>query len=732
LRNLFKFVSYWNPAITPDASGRATIEFDVPDNLTGWRILAFAVTQDDEMGLGDVNFKVNRPTEIRPVMPNQVVEGDSFKAGFSVMNRTDKLRRLKVDVTVDGPLAPGQESRFSYDLEIAAFKRKSIWVPIKTRGNGKLRFTVDGRDKIDGDSVRHSVPVNKRRSLEVAATYGTTTTDSTSVSIEVPDGIHTDVGYIGAVLSPSVIGNVDGAIRYGRDYPYQCWEQQLSKAILANSYVELKQYLDADTKWPEPGENVARVLSAAANFQAPNGGMVYWVPANAHVSPYLSAYTALGFNWLRKSGHRVPDQVEQRLHQYLLGLLRRDQFPTFYSKGMASSVRAVALAALSESGQINSGDIDRHETHLPEMDLFGKSHFLQAAIKTEGVAASTVNATLDSILGHASQSAGKFQFNEAWDDSYKYLLATPMRANCTILSSLLSVQSESAGGSSIGDIPFKLVRSITQSRGNRDHWENTQENVFCLNALIDYASIYEVDEPAMDIDVRFGDEAIGKIQFLSKTDPMVMLSRDLREGDQGVSSRLEIQKKGQGRLYYSARIAYDLKQDNATRINSGIEIRREYSVERNGKFVLLQSPMDVRRGEVVKVDLFVSVPTARHFVVVDDPVPGGLEPVNTDLATASRVDADKGVFQLAENSWYYKFSNWSYFGRYFWSFYHKELRHDSARFYADYLPAGNYHLSYTSQAIAEGNFTVMPVKVEEMYDPDVYGKGLPAILSVNQ
>jgi len=732
LRNLFKFVSYWNPSITPDASGRATIEFDVPDNLTGWRILAFAVTQDDEMGLGDINFKVNRPTEIRPVMPNQVVEGDSFKAGFSVMNRTDKLRRLKVDVTVDGPLAPGQESRFSYDLDIAAFKRKSIWVPIKTRGYGKLHFTVDGKDKIDGDAVEHSMPVNKRRSLEVAATYGTTTADSASVSVKVPDGIYTDVGYISAVLSPSVMGNLDGAIRYVRDYPYLCWEQRLTKAILANSYVELKEYLDVDTKWPEPEEDVVRVLSAATNFQAPNGGMVYWVPSNAHVSPYLSAYTAIGFNWLRKSGHRVPEQVERRLHQYLLRLLRRDEFPTFYSKGMASSVRAVALAALSEAGQINSSDINRHETHLPEMDLFGKSHFLQAAIKTEGVADSTVNTTLDSILGHSSQSGGKFQFNEAWDDSYKYLLATPMRSNCTILSSLLSVQSESTRGSSIGDIPFKLVRSITQSRGNRDHWANTQENVFCLNALIDYASIYEVDEPAMTIDVWFNDEAIGSTQFSSKADPLVTLSRDLREGDEGLSSKLEIQREGQGRLYYSARIAYDLKEDNASRINSGIEIRREYSVERNGKFVLLQSPMAVRRGEVVKIDLFVSVPTARHFVVVDDPIPGGLEPVNTDLATASQVDADKGAFKAAENSWYYNFSNWSYFGRYFWSFYHKELRHDSARFYADYLPAGNYHLSYTSQAIAEGNFSVMPVKVEEMYDPDIYGKGLPATLNVNE
>ena len=78
LRSIFKFVSYWNPSIFPDKEGQAEIAFDAPDNLTGWRILVMAVTPGDCMGLGQGRFKVNRPTEIRPVMPNQVTAGDRF------------------------------------------------------------------------------------------------------------------------------------------------------------------------------------------------------------------------------------------------------------------------------------------------------------------------------------------------------------------------------------------------------------------------------------------------------------------------------------------------------------------------------------------------------------------------------------------------------------------------------------------------------------------------------
>jgi uncharacterized protein YfaS (alpha-2-macroglobulin family) len=141
--------------------------------------------------------------------------------------------------------------------------------------------------------------------------------------------------------------------------------------------------------------------------------------------------------------------------------------------------------------------------------------------------------------------------------------------------------------------------------------------------------------------------------------------------------------------------------------------------------------MPLRRGDLVRVDIFVSLPAARNFVVVNDPVPGGLEPVNRDLATASAVDADQGTFQAAEGSWWFTFDDWCAYGVSRWSFYHQELRHDAARFYSEYLPTGKYHLSYTAQAIAPGTFSVLPVHAEEMYDPDIYGQGEAARLVVD-
>ena len=72
MRSLFKFVSYWNPAVRPDAEGRATIRFELPDNLTGWRILAVAVTPEDRLGLGQGTVRVNEFGTAKPIQVRTV------------------------------------------------------------------------------------------------------------------------------------------------------------------------------------------------------------------------------------------------------------------------------------------------------------------------------------------------------------------------------------------------------------------------------------------------------------------------------------------------------------------------------------------------------------------------------------------------------------------------------------------------------------------------------------
>jgi len=728
MRTVNKYVAYWNPSLVADKRGRATVSFQLPDNLTGWRVFAIAVTPGDQLGLGDYKFKSSKLTELRPVLPNQLTSGDRFTAGFSVLNRSDKTRTLDVNLTARGPIDSGSATTHQI-LTLGPFKRETVWLPVSTVSDGSIQFTAVASDKLDKDALGQTLPVHKRVSLDVQASYGTTVESGVDELLQFPAAMMPNIGDVSVTFSPSVIGNIDGAMRYVRDYPYLCWEQRLTKALMAANYLQLQAYIGSDVIWPDAKTLPQTFLNDASMFQAPGGGMDFWTSDDARVSPYLSAATALAFNRLRGAGYTVPEDVEKKLDTYLQALLRSNTAPTFYSEGMVSSVRAVALQALAERQKVTLPDLQRYEKYIPKMDLFGLAAYLDAAVKVKG-GENLARTVAGEILSHANQSGGQFHFSERWDDGYSQMLGTPMRSNCAILNAFLDYGETPQGAALVGDVPFKLVRVITQTRGNRDHWENTQENVFCTSALARYSALYEKDTPSLKATATLNGAAIGSASFSALKDPPVLISRPNGGSDAGSKATVHITREGTGRLYYSTRLAYSLTDQAATETNAGMEVHREYSVQRNGSWELLSSPLNVKRGELVRVDLYLSLPAPRHFVVVDDPVPGGLEPVNRDLATASTVDADAAAFQAAGGSFWFKYSDWSEYGIQLWSFYHRELLHDAARFYADYLPAGNYHLSYGAQAMAEGEFSASPTKAEEMYDPDVYGKGLPAHLTV--
>lgn len=740
LRSNLKPLAFWQPALLTDDRGKASLSFKAPDNLTGWRILVLAVDAADHLGLGTHTFKVNRLTEIQPAMPNQVLEGDRFTAAFTVMNRSPENRTVKVRIGAQGTLAapsPAQEQQ----VELAPFQRKSIKYPLlagkvpvdRQAEQGRIDLTVSAGDALDGDGLRHHVPVLKRTIFDVGADYGTITEALIRQPLLFPGHIRPDAGEVSVSLSPTVIGDLEGAFRFMQHYPYGCWEQLLSRAVMAAAYQAVRPYLAADFAWEGTDAVIAETLNGARDFQAPNGGMAFFKPENERVDPYLSAYTALGFAQLDNLGFKPPTVVRAKLTGYLKEMLRTDVLPTFYTDGMASSVRAVALAALARWGQADADMLTRHGQHLEQMDLFGKSQMLSAALYLGGHE-ELVHRITDMILGSINETGGRLVFNEQLDDGSSRMLASVPRTNCAVLSSLMQLAKTPQGPEVLQDIPTKLARTVKTMRGHRDHFENTQENMFCLNALVDYARQYEQAPPNFVAKVVFEDEGVEQGRSIrSFTDKPLVVTRPINDSDPGQRKTVAIFKEGEGRLYYSTVMRYATREDQEKNVNAGMEILREYSVEdkATGGWRLLGRDDRVRRGDLVRVDLFLRLPAARTQVVVDDPVPGGLEPVNTELATASQVDAAKAKARFAGGSLWFQFADWQAYNLSFWGFNHRELRHHAARFFAEYLPPGNYHLAYSTQAVAEGDFTVLPVFAGEMYDADVYGKGVSGRLHVD-
>lgn len=734
LRNVFKFVSYWNPSLRVDANGKANVEFEAPDNLTGWRVLVMAMSPTDRMGLGESTFKVNRETETRPVMPNQIAEGDKFMAGFSVTNRTDKQRDIAVTIKASGTVQGQGLLTYTQTVTLEPYKRTTVYMPIQS-GNvgaeeqGTITFDVTAGDAIDTDKVAHTLNVTKVRVLETVASSGTTVAAQTKIPILIPNDIYTDVGNLNITLSPSMINNIGGVFSYMKVYPYNCWEQKLSRAIIAGHYPALKKYIGNQFDWPNSGQFVKDILDDATTAQASNGGMAYFRATDEYVDPFLSAFTALGFSWLKQQGHEIPQFVEERLLGYLSGLLKNDFVEPYYSQAMVATTRAVVLEALAGYGKLAKADLERFLPSVAMMNAYGKAAFVKAALAVAGAEdmADTVAAAL---LSHFNETPSKMTWAEDLDTSMLRILDTPLRAACCALDALTLYSTTAKGRTVVGDKAAKFAKAVTEARKSKLHWENTQENLYCARALASYSKVYESGQPKLEIAVAKGEELLGKVGFSELTDPSIVVSSKFTAQDLGKDTSVNLTKDGEGRFYYTTQLQYARKTIDLREVNSGLEVRREYSVLRDNKWVLLEKGVKLSRGEVVRVDLYVIAPADRSFVVVNDPVPGCLEPVNKNLATAALMDQRQLNDQPAEGAWWYKLKDWVDYNAMRWSFYHKELRHESVRFYADYLPKGNYYLSYVAQVIADGEFVVAPTHAEEMYNPETFGRGVTAEITV--
>src|SRR5690606_11413851 len=152
-----------------------------------------------------------------------------------------------------GAAAPGNTlPSIEQTVHLPPFARRTVSLPVEAarlpfdrdRPTGTLRFAVTAADADDADGLLHELVVRKRQSLETSAEYGTLEAGSVEVPLAIPERIRPDAGEIAAVLSPSVIGRLDGAFRYLRDYPYTGWEQRLTKGVMAARFLRLDDYLD--------------------------------------------------------------------------------------------------------------------------------------------------------------------------------------------------------------------------------------------------------------------------------------------------------------------------------------------------------------------------------------------------------------------------------------------------------------------------------------------------------
>ncbi|MGH8145437.1 MAG: MG2 domain-containing protein, partial [Rhodanobacteraceae bacterium] len=632
VRSNFKGAAYWNPNLETDASGHAHFSFKLPDNLTRWRILVIALRPGAAMGLGDSSVRVNLPLQIEPALPNQMHVGDAFGAAFNVTNRTKNPLHVRTHIAARGAIAGGKADS-SGKLDLDSFAHDLSWLQLQASRPGDITLTATAQAGKLGDAVEAHIPVTRAGTEVVAAEYGSTTDAAAQVPVKVPSKAIPGSAKVTVRFAPTLVGGLTGAFEVMRDDPLRTWEVRMSRGVLASDYLRLKPVLGDSVQWPDATQTIGRMLESAADFQAPNGGMAFWISRNDFVSPYLSVYTALAFDWLDDAGHKPPATVKTRLWEYLHKHILAG------SGGHASApvLRAGAMAALAMSpdGDLPAGAVAGMLPQLHKLRLFGQALLLDAAIASHD--RTSADAIAKSLLSYAEESAGEISFNEREEGVYLDILATPLRSNCAILDALSRYHTAYGDEDLLGTTPQKLMRWVVGQRRNAGGWPNSQENVFCTTAITRYADAYETPVKALTGQLELPGQALQKTEFASRAAPAVKLAGPVTKP--GEQFEVKLGRSGQGRLYYGVQVHYAMPPGLLPAADAGMTLSRHYYVQRDNKWMEVKPCVTLKRGEIVRVDLIVDAPTERHHVVLTDPLPGAFEAVNRLLATSAQLPA---------------------------------------------------------------------------------------------
>ncbi|TWI66949.1 hypothetical protein LZ24_02784 [Desulfobotulus alkaliphilus] len=699
LREDFRGVAFWQPEILPDASGRASVSFSAPDNLTSWEVLVLAVTPKDRMGTGHGLFRVNRPTEIRPVMPNFLRTGDRLEAGFSIFNRTDQARdiNIRAELHKNGIVLSHREFEKSFE----PWQRQLFLLPVKALNRGSLRMEVIAKDALDGDAMVHTLKVKDSIVLETQTSSGMAGEQKTRIPVRVPEKARNDLGVLGIRLSPSLISSVEAPLLFLRDYPYDCWEQQLSKAMGAALYLSMMDYLPDEVQWQDAEKIIPDILAKASLFQRDNGSMAYFPTSGGGENPMLSAFTALIFKKLADFGFYPDPDVSRKLDAYLDTLMRRD---ISGNPVLDRSSRIMALLARTDTSDTDL--FERLRPHPGKDGLFATALFLEAAAR-KGLDYDELSFLVDALLARTHKTAGGLAAQDEKSMAHPWLMGSHSRTQAAVLMAMVRLGELPDAPEELRSYPPLLMGELMAQQGPAARWQGTQENLFGAMAATEYALSYESDRVDLVAKVRDDAGLEGNIRFRDIRDTAVRMTRPMGKDDPGRDQILHIEKKGTGSLYYTAALAFAWEEPQPPADN-GLHVRLRILNEK-GEEIQRDSGLSLARGDRVHVVCDVSNTQRLHFIMAEIPLPAGLEAVNPLLKGSEEQEKAPALPDSVKPGSP-------------WPFYHQELQHQQVRFFAEDLPAGTWRLHFTAQAIAEGSFLMPAAHAEALYRSEIWGR----------
>jgi uncharacterized protein YfaS (alpha-2-macroglobulin family) len=659
-RENFQPVLLWQGHVPLDARGQATVTVPLSDSLSRFRLVAVATDGAQLFGTGEASIRTAQDLSIYPGLPTMVRTGDHYTAVFTLRNGSAHAITVTAAPTVIGaalrfpPLTvtirAGAAGRVSWDLAAPAVPGTLQWTVSAHAADGKAHDTVTVRQ-----DVAPAVPVEAW-----AATLLRVGAPGTPLAIAPPAGALPG-GFVGIDFADTLAAPLDGVRTYMAAYPFDCFEQRLSRIIVMGDSAgwntlagALPTYLDAD------------------------GLVRYWPSAQMNGSPELTAYVLAATS---AAGLPIPDaprgRMVEALRNVVEGRLTRDRAFTADAKVDERLVRVAALAALARASAADAGLVARVDVVPADMPTSTLADWIVALDRLASAPnAGAMRATAEAELRRRLVWSGtRLDLADGARAPWWMMVGTDEMA-IRALDAVL----DHPGWST--EAPRMMVG--LGARQLRGHWDTTPANAWGAIVSRRFAAKFPASAVAGTTRVAFAGHS-AEIAWPRKPGA-APVSLPLATGPLAMT-----QAGGQGPwATVTVRAAVPLTAP----------LFAGYRLTRSTAMVSTRTPGRLSPGDVMRVRLTITAQADRTWVALSDPLPPG-------AVVLSSLGGQSALLQAGEKSdgaapaW-------------------TESRVGAWHAFFEWLPRGETTVEYTVRLNASGRFTMPPARVEAMYAPAIH------------
>lgn len=772
VRTNFADTAYWNANLVTDESGIAKVTFDMPENLSSWKIRAWGMGAGTDVGEATREVVTAKNLVVRLQAPRFFVQTDEVVLSAVVHNYLKTEKQVQVQLQLEGGtlsmMAVSETNSQATDntgtmtVTIPAGGEHRVDWRVKAVQPGNATITMKALTDEESDAMQMTFPVLVHGILKTESFSGVIRPDADSGVIEftIPEARQAEQSRIEVRYSPTLAGAMVDALPYLVDYPYGCTEQTLNRFVPTVITQRILQKMGLDLKAIQEkrtnlnAQQIGDPAVRAAQWKRFDRNPVFDVDeVNAMVKTGVRDLTAMqnsdgGWGWFSGFQERsYPHTTAVVVHG--LQLAAKNDIAIVdgvLENGVAWLKRYQdEQVKLLQEGERHEKDASRKEkfrSQCDPIDAFVFSVLVDAKIVNEemqrflyrdrtkiglyaealfGLALHEIGAheQRDMVIKNIDQFIKVDEENQtAYLDlpnnggSWWYWYGNTLEANAQYLKLLtrVNVKDPKAAG---------LVKYLINNRRHGTYWNSTRDTAYCIEALADYLVASGEGKPQMAVEIWLD----GELKQTVEITPEVLFTFNngfILEGE-AVSAgkrKLEIKRKPLSPnepatpLYFNAYITNFTMEEFITATGLEIKVNRKYY--RLEKDAGATSAVAGDRGQVIdqKVTKYKRVPLENLSEVTS----GDL--IEIELEIESKNDYEYIIFEDMKAAGCEPVDLQSGYtagglGAYV------EFRDEKVAFFLRQLARGKHSVSYRVRAEIPGKFSALPTQASGMYAPEL-------------